>query len=203
MASKRAILIWVVFGIAVTVPIGVAAMSPLLQWRGPVYIVACFAGVVAMTMVLAQPLLAGGYLPSLPPSRGRRVHRWVGVTLVAAIIVHVGGLWVTSPPDVIDALLFTSATAFSAWGVIAMWALFAAALLAAARRSPRIRPKHWRLGHTALAALAALGSVVHAMLIEGTMGVASKTVLCVLVLAATVKVAVDLRAWTVLTRRRM
>ena len=47
------------------------------------------------------------------------------------VIVHVAGLWLTSPPDVIDVLLFRSPTPFSAWGAIAMWAVFAAALWAA------------------------------------------------------------------------
>lgn len=202
MAPASAILTWAAFGAAITVPIAVAATSPLLQWRGPVYITACFAGIVAMALTLAQPLLAGGYLPGLPGPRGRRIHRWVGGALVAVVTIHVAGLWVTSPPDVIDAFLFTSPAPFSVWGVVAMWALIAAALLAITGRRLRVRPKLWRLGHTALAAVAVLGSVVHAMLIEGTMGTASKAVLCALALAATLKVAVDLRAWTLLTRRR-
>ena len=201
MPPLRAALTWAAFGAAVAVPITVAATSPLLQYRGPAYVAACFAGVLAMTLILAQPLLAGGYLPGLPPRRGRRVHRWTGAALVAAIVIHVGGLWITSPPDMIDALLFTAPAAFSAWGVVAMWALFAAALLAATRRRLRIRPKLWRFGHTALVAIAALGSVVHAMLVEGTMGTTSKAVLCFLVLAATAKTVVDLRTWTILVRR--
>ena len=154
-----------------------------------------------MALVLVQPLLAGGYLPGLSLLRGRRVHRWVGLLLVAAVVVHVAGLWLTSPPDVIDALLFASPTPFSAWGVVAMWAVFAAALLAAARRRLHMRPQLWRLGHTALAAVVVAGSVVHAMLIEGTMGTWSKTALCALAIAATIKVLIDLRSWTLLTRR--
>lgn len=39
-------------------------------------------------------------------------------------------------------------------------------------------------------------SGVHAMLIEGTMEIVSKSVLCVLVLAATIKALIDLRVWT-------
>jgi len=155
-----------------------------------------------MALVLVQPLLAGGYLPGLTARRGRRVHRWVGVGLVAAVVLHVMGLWLTSPPDVIDALLFTSPTPFSAWGVVAMWAVFAAALVAAICPRLRIRPQLWRLGHAALAAIVVAGSVVHAMLIEGTMGTGSKAVLCALAIAATIKVLVDLRSWMVLTRRR-
>ncbi len=203
MVRVQAILIWAVLGIATSLPLVIAANSPLLAWREPIYITAGFAGVVAMTLLLIQPLLAGGYLPGLPMRRGRRVHRWVGALLVTAVVVHVAGLWLTSPPDVIDALLFASPTPFSAWGVIAMWALFATALLAALRWRRRIRPIFWRLGHSALAMLIVSGSVVHAVLIEGTMGTFSKFALCALAFAATVKALVDLRAWTILKRPRV
>ncbi len=81
-----------------------------------------------------------------------------------------------------------------------MWAVFAAALVAALRRRLRLKPMVWRLCHVTLVTVVVLSSVVHAMLIEGTMGTASKAVLCTLVLAAVVKVIVDLRSWTLLTR---
>lgn len=182
---SRAILVWAALGLAVTVPIAAAATSPLLAWRGPVYIAACFAGIVALCLTLLQPLLAGGYLPGLPPPRGRRVHRWVGGGLVAAVALHVAGLWITSPPDVVDALLFTSPTPFSPFGVIAMWAVFAAALVAAWRRRSGLRPGTWRRLHAALALVVVTGSVAHALLVEGTMETVSKVALCLLVLAAT------------------
>lgn len=140
-------------------------------------------------------------MPGLPALRGRRVHRWSGIALVSALIVHVGGLWLTSPPDVIDALLFSSPTSFSAWGVTAMWVLFGAALLAMSGQWLRIRPQIWRLAHTALALVGVVGSVVHAMLVEGTMGTVTKAMLCGLVLAATLKVLFDLRVWSRLMRR--
>lgn len=195
-------MIWAALAAALAVPVAVAAASPLVAWRDPIYIAAGFAGVVAMPLLLLQPLLAGGYLPGLPARRGRRLHSWVGAGLVAAVAAHVVGLWLTSPPDVIDALLFRSPTPFSAWGVVAMWAVFAAALLAALRRRLRLGPGVWRLWHTTLAAVTVSGSVVHAMLIEGTMGMVSKAALCALVLAAAVKVMADLRSWTLLTRRK-
>ena len=116
---------------------------------------------------------------------------------------HVAGLWLTSPPDVIDALLFASPTPFSAWGVIAMWAAFAAALVAMVCRRLHIRPQLWRLAHTALALIVVAGSVIHAMLIEGTMGTWSKGILCALSVGATIKVLIDLRSWALLTRRRV
>ena len=120
--------------------------------------------------------------------------------MVAAVAVHVLALWITSPPDVIDALLFRSPTPFSAWGVIAMWVLFASALLAMLRKRLRLSPIAWRLCHTLLAAVIAVSSVVHAFLIQGTMGTVSKAMLCVLVLAAVAKVIADLRSWKPLLR---
>ncbi|PHR19683.1 MAG: ferric reductase [Hoeflea sp.] len=191
-------LVWAALVIVIAVPVAAAAMSPLLAWRDPVYIAAGFAGVVAMALLLFQPLLAAGLLPGLSGPRGRRVHRWIGSALVLAVIVHVVGLWVTSPPDVIDALLFASPTPFSAWGVIAMWALFASALLAGLRR--RVPPRHWRRAHTLLAAVIVVGSVVHAMLIEGTMETFSKAALCALVVAATLMAFARLRVWAARTR---
>ena len=47
----------------------------------------------------------------------------------------------------IDALIFTSPTPFSPFGVIAMWAIFAVALLAAFRRRLGLRPRTWRIAH--------------------------------------------------------
>lgn len=196
MSRVRRTLIWAALLTAIAVPIAASGASPLLAWRDPVYIVAGFAGVIAMALLLVQPLSVAGYLPGLRGPRGRRVHRWIGGGLVTMLVIHVAALWITSPPDVIDALLFASPTPFSAWGVIAMWAVFAAALLAAFRRRLRLKPRTWRRVHTALAALVVVGSVVHAVLIEGTMETISKAALCVLVLAATGKAFADLRVWS-------
>lgn len=192
----RATLIWAALAVAVGGPLAAAAASPLLAWRGPIYVVAGFAGIVALGLILVQPLLIGGYLPGLSARRGRRTHRWIGGLLVGTVVIHVGALWLTSPPDVIDALLLQSPTAFSAWGVTAMWATFAAALLAALRHRLGLRARTWRIGHTALALVIVVGTVVHAILIEGTMETVSKVALCALALGATMKVVADLRVWS-------
>jgi predicted ferric reductase len=189
------ILIWVAIAAAVCVPIAAAAASPQLAWRGPVYILAGFAGIIALGIMLFQPVLIGGYLPGLSGRIGRRAHRWIGATLVVAVVIHVGGLWITSPPDMIDALLFSSPTPFSPFGVIAMWAIFAVALLAILRRRLGLRPRTWRIAHMLLAIVIVVGSVVHGILIEGTMETVSKAALCALVFAATVKVMADLRVF--------
>jgi predicted ferric reductase len=195
MRSARAILIWAALAIALCVPIVAAAASPQLEWRGPVYIVAGFAGIIALGLLLVQPLLIGGYLPGPSAVPRRRAHQWIGGALVMAVVIHVAGLWITSPPDMIDALLFVSPTPFSAWGVIAMWAIFAVALLAALRRRLGLGPRRWRIAHMSLAVVIVTGSVVHGILIEGTMETMSKAALCALVVLATVKVMADLRVW--------
>ena len=180
----RPVLIWSIVTLAIAVPLIAAGMSPLLAWRDPIYIVAGFAGVLGLGLMLLQPLLAGGLLPGLAPLAARRTHRAIGALLMLCVVLHILGLWITSPPDVIDVLLFRSPTPFALWGVIAMWAVFAAALLALFRRRLRWRPRTWRLAHTAMAALTVGGTVGHALLIDGTMEWFSKLVLCVLVLSA-------------------
>ena len=184
MARPRTVLIWAAVGVALAGPILAAAHSPFLQWRGPVYIAAGFAGIVGLALLLLQPLLISGRLPGLASLRARRLHRGIGASLVACVVVHVVGLWIVSPPDVVDVLLFRSPTPFSVWGVVAMWTLFAAALLAMLRRRLKIRPRTWRLAHTALATVVVAGTAIHALLIEGAMETVTKTALATLAIVA-------------------
>ena len=165
------------------VPAIAAAFSPYLEFRDPIYIIAGFAGIAALALLTLQPvLMLGG---------ARRWHIWGGVALVLAVVAHVCGLWLTSPPDVIDALLLRSPTPFSVWGVIAMAAVFAAALWAMFRR--RLGPKRFRSGHGVLVALAVGATVPHAWQIEGTMEEASKFI--------ALAVAVVVTAWALWKRR--
>jgi predicted ferric reductase len=190
MRSVRVALIWAALIAVICGPIALAMTSDLLEWRGRLYILAGLAGMFALGLLLVQPLMIARYLPGLSAYRARRAHHWIGGALVIAVVVHVGGLWITSPPDMIDALTFASPTPFSPFGVIAMWAIFAVALLAAFRR--RLGLRTWRIVHMGLASVIIVGTVVHAMLIEGTMETVSKTLLCVLVVAAATKVMADL-----------
>ncbi len=185
MNSKANPFIWGVVIIAVVLPVVLAANSPLLQWRDPVYIIAGFAGVIAIALLLLQPLMAVSVLPGITRQRSLQIHRLIGPVLVLLVLLHVVGLWITSPPDVIDALLLRSATSFSIWGVVSMWAIFATALLAALRRRVRIKPSAWRIAHKALAVVIVITTVVHAVLIDGTMELITKIGLCFLLLVAT------------------
>ncbi|WP_223427133.1 ferric reductase-like transmembrane domain-containing protein [Tateyamaria pelophila] len=194
-SAPRNALIWVALGAAAFVPLIAAALSPLLAWREPIYIASGFAGIIALVLLMMQPLLVAGYIPGLAALRGRRIHRVVGAVLVLSVLLHVGGLWITSPPDVVDVLLFRSPTPFSIWGVVAMWAVFAAALLATFRNRLKLPLPLWRVAHTALAVVIVTGAVVHTLLIEGTMEPISKVVLCVIVSLVSAKVFLSRRSW--------
>ena len=191
--QPRGVLIWVALIGIVAASVAAAALSPLLQWRDSIYIIAGFAGIIALALMLFQPLLVIGFLPGLGGSRGRTLHRIVGAALVMMVVLHVVGLWITSPPDVIDVLLFRSPTPFSIWGALAMWAVFGAALLATLKK--RVPLRIWRLGHTALVALAVVGTVIHALRIDGTMEDVTKVLLCLAVVAALIKAIATRRVW--------
>ena len=195
MRHLQAIGIWTLLLAIAVSTLGAAASSPLLEYRGPVYVMAGLAGVVGLCLMLFQPLLAAGLLPGLTTYRGRRIHRWIGGALILSVLLHVIGLWITSPPDVIDALLFTSPTPFSAWGVIAMWALFATALLAITRRRFRQRLRVWRGLHSALAVVIVLGTVIHSLQIVGTMETVTKLLICTGAGITLLKALHDLGVW--------
>ncbi len=193
MTLLRGVVAWGALALAIAVPLIAAAQSPLLQWREPLYVIAGFSGIVGLALLLVQPLLITGVLPGIP---ARRIHIWTGTALVFAVVVHVAGLWVTSPPDVVDVLLFRSPTPFSVWGAVAMWALFATAILAAVRKQLGLRI--WRLGHSVAAVVIVTGTVVHAWLIQGAMEDVTKGVLCVIVLGAGAWALCRRRVWRML-----
>ncbi len=191
MPAVRAALTWAAVAAFVVGPLALAASSPLNAFRPAIYTISAFAGIVALGLLLLQPLLVGGYLPGFRAFSGRRAHRWSGAAFVAAIAVHVAGLGWSSPPDMADALLFASPTLFTPFGVVAMWAAIAVAIIALLRR--RLGLRTWRLVHLSLAVVIAGCSAVHALLIEGTMETMSKVALCVLVVAAALKTVANAR----------
>lgn len=172
----------------ITVPIGMAALSPLLAWRTPIYIIASFAGIIALALLLVQTLAIKGLLPGLSTLSARYTHRWIGTGILCLVVIHVGGLWITSPWDVIDALLFRSPTVFAPWGVLAMWALFLSGVLALLRFRGKFPWRYWRVIHPILAGFAVIGTVVHAVYIEGTMEPISKALICGAVILASATV---------------
>lgn len=195
-------LVWVVLACVVIAPIMIAAASPLLAGRDIAYIISGIAGASALVLLLLQPLLAAAYLPGLRKMQQRRWHRWIGSCLIAAVALHIGGLYVTSPPDTIDALLLLSPTWFSVYGVIALWGLIFTVLLVVLRARTGLRYRTWRVLHNALVLVVVVASVVHALMIEGTMGNRSKWMLCVAVLLAIALVTLHLRVVKPMQKRR-
>src|SRR3569833_4183250 len=112
MRPARAAAIWAVLAVAIGVPMALAAASDLLPWRGPLYILAGFAGIAALGLVLVQPLLIAGYLPGLNGYRGRRMHHWIGGALAAAVVIHVAGLWFFCSLVLFVVLLFCLLSSF-------------------------------------------------------------------------------------------
>lgn len=185
MLNLRKLALPIIVFLACCISLSLAAQSPLLQWREPVYIIAGFAGIISLIFLLVQPLLILNILvPRFSAIQSRRFHRFVGAGIFLAVVIHVGGLWITSPPDVMDALLFASPTPFSLWGVLAMWAVFATALITAFRKRLAVSPRLWKFSHKAMAFVIIVGTVIHTLLIEGTMEFYSKILLCGLVVLA-------------------
>ncbi|SLN47659.1 Ferric reductase like transmembrane component [Roseivivax jejudonensis] len=202
MSRLRAtgVAIWAGLALLAVGPVVLAAFSPYLAYRGPLYILGGFAGIVGLSLLLTQPLLAAGDLPGARGPDGRRWHRWMGWGLVACVAAHIVGLFVTSPPDTIDALLLVAPTPFSVWGVIALWSTVATAILVALRR--RMEARIWRVAHNAVALLLVVATVIHAVQIEGAMEQVSKWALGLAAIAASALAVARLRILRPLLRRR-
>lgn len=194
--SLRGAVIWALLSGLLVWPIWDAARSPLLQWRDPVYIAAGLFGVLGLVLLVLQPLLVARVLPGVQGPRARRAHIWAGSALVLSVVLHILGLWITSPPDVIDVLLFRAPAPFSIWGVLAMWAIFGAAVLALLRGGLRNGP--WRIAHTALVSVAVVCTILHALLIDGAMAPGSKYVVCVAAFAGLGLAIRKRRSWLLL-----
>ncbi len=179
-------VVWLLLAVCMLAPVGLAAASPLQASREALWIFGGMAGVVALALLLVQPLLAASLLPGPSIPAERRWHRWIGATIIAAVVLHVGGLYLYSPDDISDALLLISPTPFAVYGVIGLGGVVLTALLVAARSRSGMRYVTWRIVHNVVSLVVVVSSVVHALLIEGAMGVVSKAILCGLVVAAAI-----------------
>ncbi len=206
MASPKrripGLLIWAGLAMVMAVPVLLAATSPYLAYRNLPYIVGGFAGIFCLSLFVIQPLLAAAYLPGPGRASERRWHRRVGAAIVVAVLVHVGGLYVASPSDALDALLLVAPTPFSVYGVLAMWGVVATAVLVALRRRVGLRYATWYVVHNALALVVVVATVIHAVQIEGAMEIVSKWLLCLAALTATGATLLDLRVIRPLMRFR-
>lgn len=130
------------------------------------------------------------------------MHQWLGASLIVLVVVHVGGLYLTSPDDMLDALMLVAPTPFSLYGVIALWTLIFTAMLVALRQRLPFSVSTWKVIHNLLAVLVVVSSVVHALMIEGAMGSFSKWVLCICILVVTGVVTFNLRVFRPYSQKR-
>ena len=195
-------VIWAVLTGALISPVLIAATSTLVAVRSGVYVMAGIAGIVALALLLVQPLLAAQFLPGLRIARARFWHRWVGAGIVISVALHVGGLYITSPADALDALLLVSPTPFSIYGVIGMWSVVLTVIFVALRSRIGLGYNVWRIIHNGLSAVVVVTSVVHALMIEGTMGGLSKQILCFCIVAIMMVVSLYLRVLKPILRNR-
>jgi len=194
-------LLWGLSVCIVFVPFALAAASPLQAARESVYIAGALAGVLALSLLFVQPLLAAGFLPGISPSRERRWHRWLGGALLLTVALHVIGLYLASPDDMLDALLLVAPTPFSLYGVIALWAVVLIALSAILRSRARAHLAMWNRIHSLLAVIVVGSSLVHVWMIDGSMNSLSKTVTCISIALAALAATIY-RQWIKPTSRR-
>lgn len=191
-----------VFASAMLTPIVIATFSPFLAYRTATHIVAGFAGMLCLALFAVQPLLVGGYLTMFSLVTLRKWHRWLGSVIVVLVVLHVGGLFLVSPADALDALLFSAPTPFSIYGVLAMWGIVATIVMVVLRRRLRLSYRTWRNIHNAFALLVVAATAVHALQIEGAMEVVSKWFLCLAVLIETGTALLEQRIVRPWLRRR-
>ncbi|MGQ7847254.1 ferric reductase-like transmembrane domain-containing protein [Granulosicoccus sp. 3-233] len=194
---------WILWGAAVcmlVLPLTLAMLSPLQAGREFTYVTGALAGVLALSLLFVQPMLAAGFLPGLGTSRARRWHRRLGLVLLAAVALHILGLYLASPDDMRDALLLVAPTPFSLYGVVALVAVALTGLSAALRSRFRSRIHHWNRIHSALTVVVVTATLVHAWMIDGTMNGLSKMIACAVIAVATIA-ALVYRQWVRPTSR--
>ena len=175
-------LVWLASAGLVALPLLVAGTSPLQEGREPIWILGGLAGVAAMPLLVIQGLLPTGRLARLAPSL--RWHRVLGYGVLLAVLVHVGALYLYSPEDITDALLFL-APAYSKFGVIAAWCLVFAVLVAVLRRRLGLGHATWRIVHGLLALITVGTAVAHTVMAYGAFDGVVETLTCVAALLAT------------------
>ena len=189
----RRVVSGVVLLVLTGLPLAVAVLSPLQTSRNAAYIIGGLAGVAALGILLLQPILAAGFIPGTHLSKQRRWHSVTGGLLIALVLVHVIGLYLTSPPDMIDALLLVAPTLYSVYGVIALWGVILLGIVALPLIKKRIKPTAWRLIHHTIGVIVVGSTVTHAVMIDGAMGWRSKLMLCIAAVLATLTAIVWLR----------
>jgi hypothetical protein len=72
----RAVLIWGLLAACIVIPVGIAATNPLQASRDAMWIAGGMAGVMALALLLVQPLLAAGARRRTRTGSAQRSRSW-------------------------------------------------------------------------------------------------------------------------------
>lgn len=149
------------------VPVAVALASPHLADAPPARLVATATGVLALGLLVFQVVLPGR--PRRLVRAGlMRLHRVVGLAVVALVLAHVGALFVYSPSDTLFALS-PGAPTYSRLGVVATFCLALTVALALGWRRLGLGRPEWRALHLSLAVAILITAFAHAVMVQGAL----------------------------------
>ncbi len=171
--------VWLARGCGVAliaVPLAAAVHSPLGASREAAWVAGSLLGVLALALLPIQALL-----PQRSSARrlsvSLRLHRVVGLLVLAATLGHVAALYVVSPDDIGDALVLQAPT-YSRLGVISAVGLIVTIAFALLRPKLGLDEPNWRVIHGALAIAIVGTGVAHALMIRGALDGPIEIALC-------------------------
>lgn len=167
---------------------GVAVFSPLSATREPMWVAGSLLGVLALALLPLQALLPQRVRRSTAATGAGalgvpRLHRLVGLGVLAATVLHVAALYVVSPDDIGDALVLQAPT-YSRLGMISAVCLIGTVLFALLRRRTGLDAANWRLIHGGLAVAIVGTAAAHVLMIRGALDGPVEIALCVAAAAA-------------------
>ena len=167
MTERRRLAVAALLVLA-AVPLALALSDRHLADASAALAISTAAGALAVSALVAQPLLA---------SRGRiRPHQVLGATALALVLVHIGALFIESPADARFALSPDGPTR-ARMALFATLALVAVVTLGVLRRRLPLAPTTWRILHGYLAAVVITLGFGHAVLTDGALDGAGTPVL--------------------------
>ena len=159
MTERRRLALAALLVVA-AVPAALALSDRHLAGASTALTVSTTAGSLAVSALVAQPLLA---------ARGRlRPHQALGGVALALVAIHVGALFLESPQDARFALSPDGPTR-ARMALFATVALVAVVSLGVLRRRLPLAPSNWRILHGYLAAVVIALGFGHAILTDGAL----------------------------------
>ena len=168
MADRRARALGAAAVAIVAAPVALALTDRHLAGASPALVLSTGAGVLAVSALVVQPLLA----------RGGRIarHQVLGSVALVLVLVHVGALFAEAPDDAWFAMSPDGPTR-ARMALIATVALFGVVALGVLRQRLPLAAGTWRVLHAYLAVVVLALGIGHAVLTDGALDDAGTAVL--------------------------